>query len=240
MCIALHFRSNKTLRFSHALVAATLWCSYAALLSVVAKAETSYKDRWVDDARVEWPAATTTIQMMGGKNAVAFQIGYLRSDWHTGGLIIICDGKLWSYDSLRIVRLSMGGNYYPFRLASKSVEQKVQFMSVLRSLVDGLENELPSLDESSQKIGAVRGSGGCLVVELAKDGQFRQFASNHTEPKATKQLKPAIDVLDWWFRNYVSLMVGNIKSVPIWQSKEAPLLPVEPHFPLKNNEKSAN
>ena len=190
------------------------------------------KNRWVNDARAEWPLATSTLQMMAGRNSMVLQVGYLRSEWNSGSLIIICDGDKWSFDSLRILCLSKAwGEYIPFRPDVRTEEEEKNFMTVLRSIVQSLTVKLPSSSEAREIVGGVSTSGGCLVIELIGNGQFRQFAANRTEPQITKQLGPAIEVLDWWFRCYVSLMVGSIHSTPQWGSRDAPLLPVIPHIP---------
>lgn len=229
-----------------------VWTALSAVLTVcvfpllVHTAETDTavdKDRWVTDARAEWPVATGTLQMMAGRNSSVLQVGYLRSEWNSGSLIIIYDGDNWSFDSLRIFRLTKAwGEYIPFIPDVRTEEEKKNFMGVLRSVVQSLTDKIAPSSEAKEMVGGVSTSGGCLVIELVVNRQFRQFASNRAEPSITQQLKPSIEVLDWWFRCYVSLMVGGISSAPKWGGQDAPMLPIVPHFqnvwpPGKHSEK---
>lgn len=224
--------SNKAWRVLRATLAVTLaWFSMSACNFSRGAEPAEEEDRWVKDARAEWPAATGTLQMMGGRNAVALQVGSLRSDWNSGALIIMCDRKEWSFESVRLFRLSKAwGEYIPFRLVSKGPEHKAHFMATLREIVEAMEKDLPPTDESTQFIGGVNSSGGCLVYELAEAEQFRQFSTNRRDLKSTPQLKSAIAVLHWWFASNVSLLVENPKIIPQWNGKDAPALPVE--FPF--------
>lgn len=216
------------------------WTALSAVVAVcvfpllVYTAETDIavdKDRWETDARAEWPVSTGTLQMMAGRNSSVLQVGYLRSEWNSGSLIIIYDNDDSSFDSLRILRLSKAwGEYIPFIPDVRTEEEKKNFMVVLRSLVQSLTDKITSSSEAKEIVGGVSTSGGCLVIESIVNGQFRQFASNRTEPSITQQLKPCIEVFDWWFRCYVSLMVGSISSAPKWGGRDAPMLPVVPHF----------
>jgi|GEM_PF-2836191 len=239
-------RSLITLEIFGSAALSVIW-TFCILPSTAHSAETDIpaeKSRWVNDARAEWPLATGTLQMIAGRNSIVLQLGYLRSEWNSGSLIIICDGEKWSYDSLRILCFSYArGEYLTFRPKVQTEEEKKNFMTVLRSIVQSLTDKLAPSSEVEEVVGGVSTSGGCLVVELVINEQFRQFVVNRSEPKITKQLMPVINVIDWWFRCYVSLMVGNIHSTPQWGSQDAPLLPVIPHFqdiwpPGKSSEKS--
>lgn len=213
------------------LLAAFAWCCVTALQSTAGAQSTEEEDRWVKDARAEWPAATGTLQMMGGRNALVLQVGSLRSDWNSGALIIMCDRKEWSFDSVRMFRLTKAwGEYIPFRLVTKGEGHKAHFMATLREIAEVMEKDLPPADESTAAVGGVDSSGGCVVYELAEPGQFRQFSTNRRGLKSTPQMKSAIEVLHWWFATNVSLLVKNPKIIPQWNGKDAPALPVE--FPF--------
>lgn len=225
--------SNNAWRGLRATLAVTLaWFSMAACNFSNGAETAEEEDRWVKDARAEWPAATGTLQMMGGRNAVVLQVGSLRSDWNSGALIIMCDRKEWSFESVRLFRLSKAwGEYIPFRLVSKGPEHKAHFMATLREIVEVMEKDLPPTDELTQFIGGVESSGGCLVYELAEAEQFRQFSTNRRDIKSTPQAKAAIEVLHWWFASNVSGLVKNPKIIPQWNGKDPPALPVEFAFP---------
>lgn len=236
MCLSSIFRLVEARRRSAVTFSAILLWLICPALAAEGEEE---KDRWVSDARAEWPVATSTIQMMGGKNSVVLQVGTLRCDWNSGALIIICDQNKWSFDSLRIFRLSQAwGEYKPFRLIPKSEDEKERFMLTLREVTEALKRELPVVEEAAQAVGGVPSSGGCLVLELSDATQFRQYNSSNIELKhsRTQKCKEAIEIIDWWFRCDVSLLIGSDK-IPQWNGKNAPRLPVESHFPINSKAK---